>query len=164
MHTILVPIEGSDHALKALRIACDLATKYDGKIALLYVLAEGKGGSELLNLRDVKPLNSEIVTALKETRDSGKRVARVPVSLRKKIGKIVLGKAASKVRRLGLEVDILEIEQGDPAECIVIARKRIKASTIVMGSRGVSRDQAKTFGSVSHKVFEMADCTCISVK
>lgn len=162
MHKILVPIEGSDQSLKALRIACDLAAKYDGSIALLYVLAEGKGGRELLALKGAKMFGPELRAALQEADLKG--VNQVPNELRKKIGSWVLEQAASKVRRLDIAVEILDIEEGDPAAFILMARNRIDASTIVMGSRGVSGQHAATFGSVSQKVFEKADCTCLSVK
>lgn len=162
MHKILVPIEGSDQSLKALRIACDLAAKYDGSIALLYVLAEGKGGNELLQLKGTKIYGPELTAALKDAKAKG--INHVPTALRKKIGTWVLEQAASKVRRLDIDVEILDIEEGDPAECILVARNQIDASTIVMGSRGVSGTHAATFGSVSQKVFEKAECTCLSVK
>ena len=88
----------------------------------------------------------------------------VPKNLLKEVGAKILDQAASKVRRRGIEADILAIEVGEPAESILIAHKRTGASTIVMGCRGVSKSNASSFGSVSNTVFEKAACTCLSVK
>lgn len=130
MHSILVPVDGSDHALKAITIACDLAEKYGGRVALLHVLAGDMSGD-----------NQPEVT-----------------------GQKILDQAASRVSRRGIDVDVLDLGMGDPAECILIAHKSAGASTIVMGCRGTRRDGESAFGSVSSTVFERAECTCISVK
>lgn len=50
MSTVLVPMDGSDHAMKALHIACDLATKHGGRIALSNVLSEDVDATDLLAL------------------------------------------------------------------------------------------------------------------
>lgn len=71
---------------------------------------------------------------------------------------------AVRARQRGLEPELLAIATGDPAENILIAVRQTGASTIVMGCRGLSDLDAVIFGSVSHTVFEKAECTCISVK
>jgi len=38
------------------------------------------------------------------------------------------------------------------------------ADMIVMGSRGVSDLKGLVMGSVSHKVMQLAPCTCVSVR
>ncbi len=130
MHTILVPVDGSDHALKAITIACDLAEKYGGRVALLHVLAGNA------------------------PEDNHPEIA----------GQKILDQAASRVTRRGIDVDVLDLASGNPAESILTARKSCAASTIVMGCRGTRNGGETAFGSVSSTVFERADCTCISVK
>ena len=44
MSAILVPVDGSTHSLKALRIGADLAEKYGGRMVLLHVLVPGPQG------------------------------------------------------------------------------------------------------------------------
>ena len=39
--TILVPIDGSEHAQKAVELAGDIAGKYNARVKLLYVCPEG---------------------------------------------------------------------------------------------------------------------------
>ncbi len=162
MHTILVPIDGSKHAQKALHIACDLGEKYEGRIALLHVLSHGRSASDLLEL-DVAHLFGP---KLKATLATAAENSSEPVAenLLKVVGAKILEQADAKVRRCGLEAVTLSMETGDPAECILVARERTGANTIVMGSRGASDSFATPFGSVSNAVFERAPCTCISVK
>ncbi len=162
MQTILVPVDGSGHALKALRIACDLSEKYGGRIALLHVLTEGRRPGELLELETAKTFGPKLQTALLEA--VGSDPEPVPETLLAAIGESVLAQAAERVRRRGIETDILAVERGDPADTILIAQMRTRATTIVMGCRGVSRSATSAFGSVSNKVFEKAPCTCLSVK
>ncbi|MGI9388230.1 MAG: universal stress protein [Methyloligellaceae bacterium] len=162
MNTILVPVDGSDHALKALHIACDLAEKYGGGIALLHVLAKDRRADNILGLATAKTFGPKLNAALQET--ASKTPGKVPEKLLKLVGNKILDLAASKVRRRGLEADVLEIATGDPADCILIAHKQTGASTIVMGCRGAGDSGTSSFGSVSRIVFEKATCTCLSVK
>lgn len=169
MHTILVPFDGSGHALKALRIACDLSEKYGGRIALFHALARDKQAADILGLLVAKELDSAITDALKKVVDSSEQTPDqppppIPDAVLRVIGEMILAQAEARIRRHGLEVEILPMEAGDPAESILLAARQTGANTIVMGCRGVSDDEAATFGSVSHAVFRQADCTCISVK
>ncbi len=162
MPAILVPVDGSVHALKALHIACDLASKYGGQVALFHVLAHGKSAKELLRLPAAKGFGPKLTAMLEKSVENSS--PKLPDNILKAIGEKILNEAAAKVHRLGLETNILSMESGDPAESILVAAKRAGANTIVMGCRGVSDAESSSFGSVSQTVFQKADCTCISVK
>ena len=162
MHTILVPVDGSDHAHKALHIACDLAEKYDGKLVLLHILTIGKSASELLDLEIANQFGPKLQKALQHAAEDDN--AAVPDDILNMIGAKILDDAVSKAQRRGVETDILPIDTGLPADSILIARKRINANTIVMGCRGIGKSDENSFGSVSSKVFAQAECTCLSVK
>lgn len=162
MHTILVPVDGSNHALKALHIACDLAEKYGGRIALLHVLNHGRQAGELLDLEIAYLFGPKLKSALGSAAENSG--APTPEHLLELVGKKILDQAATKVKRCGLEAVLLPMDMGDPAECILEAAGRTGANTIVMGSRGIGSSQTSSFGSVSNRVFEQASCTCLSVK
>ena len=161
MHTILVAVDGSSHALKALQIACDLAEKYGGRIALLHVLVEGRRAGELSKLAVAGLFNDDLKARLA---DAAKDDEPASPHLLEAVGREVLDNAADRVRRRGLEADLLEIHVGDPADSILRAQKSTEAGTIVMGCRGGNTSGRSSFGSVSRAVFERADCTCLSVK
>lgn len=78
--------------------------------------------------------------------------------------KALLKRAQQKLSARGIVKVSTEFEIGDPAEAILIAVRRLNASTIVMGCRGERDDQLSQFGSVSQAIFQRAGCTCISVK
>jgi len=162
MHNILVPVDGSLHALKALHIAGDLAEKYGGKISLLHVMSKEKSVKDLLNLAIADTFGPKVRKRLAEIAAEGN--SSVPKALLRAVGEKILEQAFAKVKRLGLDVEVLEMEEGDPVEAILIARQRTGSNTIVMGARGVSTSGNASFGSVSHTVFEKAPCTCLSVK
>ncbi len=162
MNTILVPIDGSGRALKAVHIASDLAEKYDGRIKLLYVLQKGKKVEMLLGLSIAGKLDQKLKARL--LAEAKRPEGITSLALLRALGLEILEQAARRVRRRGVGVDILPMEEGDPVELILAAQKTTGANTIVMGSRGVSQAQEAAFGSVSHAIFERADCTCLSVK
>ncbi len=56
------------------------------------------------------------------------------------------------------------VEDGDAARQILECAKRQNADLIIVGSRGLSDLKGLLMGSVSHKVSELAKCTCITVK
>ena len=162
MHKILVPVDGSIHALKALAIAGDLADKYNATLVLLHVISPDKSVEDLLDLAVANTFGPKAIEILREA--AGKQSGSAPTKLLRSVGEKILEHAAAKVKRLGLDVEILEMSEGDPAEAILLARQRTNANTIVMGSRGVAAANGPAFGSVSQVVFEKAPCTCLSVK
>lgn len=162
MHTILVPVDGSEHAMKALHIACDLAEKYTGRLVLLHVLGKGKEAHDLLALKAANAFGPQLKSIL-EKANAGK-LGPAPEKILMMAGEKILEHAVAKARRLDIEVITLPIASGDPADTIIATQKKIKANTIVMGSRGIAGSKEASFGSVSQKVFNQAPCTCLSVK
>lgn len=164
MSAILVPVDGSVHALKALRIAGDLADKYGGKIVLLHVLVPDRKAGRILSLPIADVLPPKMVAALGAAAGAPGARARVPEAVLKVVGEKVLEDAAAKVHRRGIDVEVMPIDHGDPVQSILIAARHSDANTIVMGCRGLSNNETQGFGSVSSQVFQKAECTCISVK
>ncbi len=57
-----------------------------------------------------------------------------------------------------------EVKVGNPARTIVAFAARSGADLIVMGGRGHGDIEGFLLGSVSHKVSNLAECTCMTVK
>lgn len=162
MQKILVPVDGSVHALKALHIACDLALKYDGSIVLLHVLDKSMSAAKLLKLASANMFGAELTQTLNQAVEQ--EVAGVPQNILEVVGEKILEQALTKARHVGLDVDVLGMETGTPSDAILIAQMRSQANTIVMGCRGLTDLKTPSFGSVSQAVFARASCTCLSVK
>ncbi len=163
MHTILVPVDGSVHSMKALHIACDLAQKYGGRIELLHIITKGKQAKSLLELSIARNFDPGLKSILRAEADKNPGTASDETL--KAVGKKIVEQAAGKIRHRDIEFNIMPMESGNPVENILVALMKTGASTIVMGSRGAGDKSGKSsFGSVSHAIFEKAKCTCLSVK
>ncbi|WP_422040688.1 universal stress protein [Roseibium sp.] len=162
MHKILIPVDGSVHSIKALRIASDLAAKYQGRLLICHVLLRGKDASDLMALDISGQFDAPLHKILNKAVSAN--LGPAPDKILHKIGQIILDHAADKARSHGVGFETLPILTGKPADAIVRAQKELEAATIVMGARGVTPSDSSTFGSVSQEVFSRAGCTCISVK
>lgn len=162
MHNILVPVDGSIHALKAAHIACDFAQKYEGKVSLLYVVPREKNAEKFLSLKVSSSYGPKLKSLLEAQSKAGEGLASPAVIAA--IGEIILSQAARKVRHQGVEVSVLPLAHGEVVEQILAHIKSVGASVVVLGSRGVSYANDSAFGSVSNAVFAQAECTCLAVK
>jgi nucleotide-binding universal stress UspA family protein len=141
---ILVAIDGSDHADRALNFAMALAQKFEAKILLLTVVPP-----LFLPIPSLNVMKSQAVTdALAELEQSFEAV---------------LSKAERKAKELtGLRV-FTRLERGNPDEAIVETAKIGNFDLIVIGSRGLGRRDF-ALGSVSSRVAENATCPVLIVK
>ncbi|MEM2226606.1 MAG: universal stress protein [Candidatus Bathyarchaeia archaeon] len=133
---ILVPIDGSPHADKAVKYAVDLSKKYGSRLILLHVI----------------PVRvyafAEVGAVLSEDVEEGEEILRRGMEL---------------ARSLGAEVD-QRLRKGIPAEEILRAAEEEKVDLIAIGSRGLSGVKAFLLGSVSDKVSHHAKCPVLIVR
>ena len=144
---ILVPVDGSGHAKKAIEYATDLALKYDAGVHLIHVVNEPKIPDELLEYMEQEHINESPSYVYLE-----------------RIGQKIMGKAEQEVKDKGIEDVHAIVVEGDPAEKILDYARKAGFDMIVMGSRGLGKIETLVLGSVSNKVCHMADCTCVTVK
>lgn len=144
---ILVPVDGSEHAFRALEVACALAR------------AEGKQ----LRLLHVVP-SREIPKALERFAEI-EHVHETPEHLYEAgIAENILNAARDRAATVGAEGVETSVEHGDASRGILAAVSHGDVDTIVMGTRGLSDIQGLVFGSVAHKVAHGAGCRVITVK
>ena len=172
---ILVAVDGSKHADKALGLACDLATKYKAKLVLCHVRLRDIESVTLNNLavrgkmtKKQRDLMDNFEThALMKMAETGEESTfgeiPVPLELLDVIGTQILATAAAKAKKAGVKKVVTTIIGGDPANEILRTASYQKVDTIVLGSRGLGDMKGFFMGSVSHKVSAKATCTCITV-
>jgi nucleotide-binding universal stress UspA family protein len=143
---IVVGVDGSESSENALRIACDLAGKYDGEIYLVHTpqpmtVAFAMGGMTGYHAATTMPDPKEVQAAAE------KMVAR----------------ATDIVKECGGTVARTSIEQGDPASKITDCAEEVGADLIVTGRRGLGSIGSLVQGSTSLRVNHLAKCACLSV-
>ena len=141
--TILVPIDGSEHAKQALEVACQLASASDATIHLLHVAAPGPGDAELGFV-----MGSAATDEL--TRRAEARGQDLLEDTIESLGAVEPRLTAT-------------VAWGSPARTIVEEARSRDVEAIVMGSRGLSDLKGLAVGSVSHKVMHIATCTVVTV-
>ena len=144
---LLVPVDGSDHAFKALDFASEMAVKDASTLCLLYVV----------NKR-------ELPESVRQFAES-EHLEGPPESIYEKvIARNILQAALERARDKGLSaVETME-RDGDPAKVIAKVANTQRFDAIVMGTRGLSDIRGLIMGSVAHKVNHLAKCTVITVK
>ena len=138
---ILLPVDGSDVSIKAVRLAISL-------------LQQGLSGSVVLaNVQEPATLYEMVVAPDGEVLQRVSTAAGVD--------------ALESSERLLIEAGVVyerEIATGDPAHTIVDITERFSCDLIVMGARGTSALRSALLGSVSNEVLHAARVPVMIVK
>jgi len=149
---ILIAIDGSKSADKALNFALDLAEKYSvAELALINVFSRV---SEL-GMLSYPSVATEYAPSSMETYYNELK------TLHEKILEEAVTKAKNQKPNMNITTTLVE---GHPASKIVDVAKLGKYDMIILGHRGLSGIREFVLGSVSHRVSHDAECTVIIVK
>lgn len=171
---IILATDGSEHADQALKVAIDLAQKYQAELTIAHVLTQDHPTEEIERILEVEHLLKEPTLdkdkmehiLLTDAYDNhgmmrqGDREARA-VAI---IGEQILKAAMLQVEKVGLETVKTAILSGDYANAILKLADDLDADMIVMGRRGLSTLKGLIIGSVSYKVSQRARCSVLTVK
>ena len=149
-HNILVPIDGSDNALRAVDYAAALASSAGMQILLLHV-------GPLSPIRMLEAMGYPAAT-----RDKAREATAEFETDRAEMAE-ALFKAARERIPDGVEVGQI-LEAGDPAQVIIDEVDKLGNAVIVMGNRGLSSVREVMLGSVSNKVLHRARCPVTIVR
>ncbi len=160
IQTIVTPIDGSTHAQMALDLSVDLAARYDAQLILLHV-----------GVRDDNvpgELYESASRALEEAERSNQETGVQPHDSRhlrilEHMGHRLLRNAQEQAEGKGVRRVETVIDAGDAGERILHHATHRSADLILMGSRGLGELKELVLGSVSHKVFHLAPCSCVTV-
>jgi len=147
MERILVAVDGSSAALKAVDLAADLANKYNAELVLLTVV----------------PLLSPGVDPAFEEYARVEHIQVPATQLALAAAESVLDGARRAARAKGATPIAAEPSFGDPAQEIIAAAGDRQADLIVVRSRGHGRLAGLLLGSVAQKVVSLAPCPVVVV-
>lgn len=146
----MVAVDGSEHGWKALDLASDLANASGADLIILHVVPyqEMPKGLEEFAKNEGIPVEEES--------------ARYHYS--RSLGDKITSAAEARARKNGLTRITTRVAEGNPADQIVKMTGSESADMIFLGSRGLGDFGGLLMGSVSHKVMQLAPCTCVAVK
>jgi nucleotide-binding universal stress UspA family protein len=135
---ILVATDGSDNALRAARKIAELVKRQPAQVTLLC--------AAYVPSRYRDDLGDEITESFLE---DGRQALRFTQEV---------------FQKSGLDCTIRMIRDRHPAEAILSEAHEGGYDLIALGSRGLSRRDAKRLGSISHEVAERARCSVLLVR
>ncbi|HEB76668.1 MAG TPA: universal stress protein [Nitrospirae bacterium] len=139
MRKILLAHDGSRDSNRALKMAVEIALRFDAALYVLSVVPE-------LYLTELTDFDRQRITEAL-TEETNKAMEKVRKSL-----------ASHPIEHKTL------VRQGDPAETILDTAKKMKVGLIVTGSHGRHGATKFLLGSVSSKVLDHAHCPVLVVK
>ena len=144
---VLAAIDGSEHSLKAVDYAIDIALKYDCEMYLIHVVDRLEIPDEIIKFANVEKIEDP-----------------PEYLVLNKIGNRILKKAEETAKEKGVQEVRAIIQEGNPADKITTFARDNDIDWIFLGSRGLGGVKGLLMGSVSNKVCHLTDSTCITVK
>jgi nucleotide-binding universal stress UspA family protein len=154
---ILVPLDGSDHSMHALKNAIQIAKNFDAKVTLInvysltqtfvpapFAMAEGPMG-----MTPTDSVPSELFSQLAD--------------VHRQTGANILANGKERAQAEGIQAETL-LKEGHTVEEILRTASEGKYDLIVIGARGLSTIKEILLGSVSHGVVMHANCPVLVVK
>jgi nucleotide-binding universal stress UspA family protein len=148
----LVPLDGSEHSLKALEKAVQIAEKFSGKITLIHVYS----------VQPIMMPEPSTVTSLNIPVLTGAEVS-VMIEAARKWGNKILEDGEQRIKTKNVQVEKLLVE-GHAVEEIVRVANEGNFDLIAIGARGVSHMREMLLGSVTDGVIHHAHCPVLVIK
>ena len=169
---ILCALDGSGNANKALKLAIEMAQKFDARLVLFHVLMRHLDPDEVRRFSEIEGLAKETIIEVKRIQTVDSRievghaydVPHISSNTLVEIGQQILKSGQAQGAGKGVSNIKTILADGDPAARILACAKEENIDCIILGSRGLSDIQALLQGSVSRKVSNRAKCTTIAVR
>ncbi len=146
INKLLIALDGSNHALKAVDYASEIAASLKARVIILNVVKAQElpeGLREYAKLEHIPGVDMEIL---------------------KKIAGDLISNAEKRAREKGVDDIVGEVKEGPVARTIIARAQHHEVDMIVVGSRGLGNIEATLRGGVSHRVELLAECSVLTVK
>ena len=144
---ILVGVDGSESAVKAVTVAAGLSKSFGAQLTLVHVVQISAIAEQAINMSATEHLKEN------------------PKTIMEKLSQKVLDEARDQAVQAGASADKISTvtADGNQAQQIIEAAKKNEADLIVVGSRGRGRLEGLLLGSVSQKISALSPCPCLIV-
>jgi nucleotide-binding universal stress UspA family protein len=146
INKILVAVDASASANRAVSMAAYLALKHDSELLILHVIRDMQLPTPALEVPEIEAFNDKRDEILRQVADT------------------ILKDAKDRARKVGLSDIKTAIGSGDPANSIIGYTRRRNIDLVVLGARGLGKAKGDFLGSVARKVTNSTDINCMTVK
>ncbi|MEL6450146.1 MAG: universal stress protein [Pseudomonadota bacterium] len=143
---IVVGVDGSETSDRAVRMACDLANKYNSAIYLVHT-----------------PQPQSVAFALGAMSGYHAVTTMPDPAAVAKAATVILDRARKVAADCGRQIAATRSDRGDPAAQIIACAADVGADLIVTGRRGLGSMGALVQGSTSQQIGHLANCATLSV-
>ncbi len=151
INSILVATDASAASNRALKMAVQIAGQHDAELLIIHVIRDMQIP---FDIKEIPELEFNKFEAFNDAREE----------IMRKVAESVLRNAKEKAEKAGAKKVKTAIGTGDPATSILGFAKRRKVDMIVVGTRGLGKLKGTILGSVSRKVTNNADTSCLIVR
>ncbi len=148
---ILVATDASSASDRALNMAAQMANQHNAELHIIHAIRDMQIPFEI---KEIPELESDTIESFNTAREE----------IMRKIAETILRTAREKVERAGVDNVKTTIGTGDPATAILGYAKRWNMDMIVLGTRGLGKLKGSILGSVSRKVTNNAETSCLIVR
>lgn len=133
---ILLAVDGSEHSRRAVRVAGELARRYDAELVVLHAREHELTWGADIDIESAEEARALVDGVVRELKDAGTEARG----------------------------EVVRVPLGQVARAILDVAKAEGAGLIVMGTRGLSDWGRLLMGSVAHKVVHLAEVPVLVVR
>ena len=151
INRILVATDASAASNRALEMAVQFAELHSAELLIVHVIRDMQIPFEI---QEIPELEFNKFEAFSDAREEVMR----------KVAEAVLRTAKEKAEKGGAGKVETAIGTGDPATSLLAFAERRKVDMIVLGTRGLGKLKGTVLGSVSRKIANNAETSCLIVR
>jgi nucleotide-binding universal stress UspA family protein len=151
INRILVASDASAASNHALEMAVQFAILNDAELLIVHVIRDMEIPFEIKEIPELE------FNSIETFSDAHEQIMR-------KVAETILKTARETAQKAGVRKVETAIGTGDPATGILGFAERRKADMIVIGSRGLGKLKGAVMGSVSRKIANNAETSCLIVR
>ncbi len=149
--SILVATDASAASNRAVNMAAQLALQHDTELLIIHVIRDMQIPFEIKEIPELESYRFESFNNARE-------------DIMRKIAETVLRTAGEIAQKVGVDKVQTAIGTGDPATSILSFARRKKMDMIVIGTRSLGKLKGRILGSVSRKVANNAETSCLIIR